>query len=67
MKKFKTNNSATFVNFKNHTNSSVSQGVIYTSAKSDTVASIIRNQIILRSQQQLISTNDSLAIHVARD
>jgi len=60
MRIIKIDNSAAFVNFTNHTNSSASQGITYTSAKSDTEASIIRNQTVLSPQQSNATSAPSL-------
>lgn len=47
MNQYNSNNSATFINFVNHTNSSVAESVVFTSARNDNEAAITKNQTIL--------------------
>lgn len=44
MSQFNSDNSAAFINYVSHTNSSVAQCISFTSAKSDNESAIIRNQ-----------------------
>ncbi len=44
MSEFNPDNSATFINYVSHTNSSVAQCISFTSAQSDNESAIIRNQ-----------------------
>ena len=51
MKKFEHDGSTAFVNYVDHTNSSVKQGVVFTSVRSDSLATIMRNRTVLCPQQ----------------